>query len=301
MRVDLIGGAIQRVQPRPIAFFSPLQAQFWLEWRRNGRVALAVWVVLVWVVLGLDIVFRFYQNQWSRNDVLLPLGVAAAVWVGITGLNIARDGASKKLALSPFSAVRPVKTGMLLLAKLMAGAVLWVAAAAILAASYFLCEAATGGLEDLADFSGMAIIALAISLHVLVGILPLCVSGRLPGFPWSLLPLLVAYGGILNALVWFVAHPQYEEILFGALVGLLILKMGVAFWAFRRAITQKLSSPRFVFCYGVVWIVAAGFLTSRAFDAIDRGPLLLVPAAALALPLARIGLAQLALEVNRHR
>jgi hypothetical protein len=41
-----------------VPFASPTGAQFWIEWRRNGRLALAIWVPLIWLWAGSII--------WSR-------------------------------------------------------------------------------------------------------------------------------------------------------------------------------------------------------------------------------------------
>src|SRR5438874_601567 len=53
------------------------------------------------------------------------------------------------------------------------------------------------------------IVAVAVSLHVLVGLFPLWLTGRVPGLPWSIVGLLVAYGCVAQVVAWFVRHSDY--------------------------------------------------------------------------------------------
>jgi hypothetical protein len=291
-----------------LAFRAPLQAQFWIEWRRNGRTPLVIWSLLVWLALATDLLSRLGVPgfQWLRGEsgVGVPAGLIGAIWAAVTGLNLGRDAASKRLAMSTFTAVRPVGTGTLFLAKLLVGASVWVGAALILGASWFLCGLAGGYLEDLPDEQSLILISLAFGLQLFVGILPLCLTGRIPGFPWSLLPLLVIYGLAGNVFAWFAEHDQYWFILLALILALAFLKVVAACWGFAKSIGQGLVSRRFVLCYMAVALLvmclAVQSEVSEQSRVGDNIPLLIL-LTFVAVPVARIAFSPLALAVNRHR
>ena len=308
------GGALavlnRELRP-PLEFGSALHAQLWIEWRRNARLALGLWTLMVVIVLVADVCrvadperFEIFANSAVSLGVL-----AAPFWVLLTGLNLARDASSKRLALSSFTATRPLQTGALLSAKLLAGGVIWTLGLAILALGFLASVAARGSLEEFPHVpevvTGVAIMV-AVSLHFFAGILPLCLTGKIPGFPWSLLPLLIFYGLIGNAVSWFGHHEQFYGVAFGLVLCLLVVKLAVAYWGFRRAIGLRFVSLAFVAGYVVLWVIGAGVLVALAWIAVERTGwnremVVLIPAAALAVPLARIALSPLALAMNRHR
>jgi len=301
---------VRAVRPRPSEFRSALRAQFWIEWRRNARLALGVLVVLAVGIVGFAFFLVFDPPRFKAASVeLFPLALLVIpvwlAWLAIAGLNFARDGSSKQLAFSSFSATRPLSTGTLLTAKLLAGAALWTCALvvfALVAVSLVVLNDDLRGLPNLIEW----IAVVTVSGHIFVGILPLCLSGRIPGFPWSLLPLLLVYGLVVNALSYFGHHQEFYSPLSVSLILLLLLKLAVAFWGFRRALGLKWVSPRFVAGYAALWLAGSGVLVWLAQESIARAdwaPDLMpfLPAAALVLPLARIALSPLALAMNRHR
>jgi hypothetical protein len=290
-----------------IPLTSQLHAQFWAEWRRNGRLPLIIWTVLVWVVLGTDLLSRVRTESWLSDAVSGGAAGLAVALVAVTGLNLARDPSSKSLALSSFSAVRPVNTGTLFEAKLLVGGTLWLAAALIAAASYFVCAVAGDYLEEIKPIGDnlLVVVVLLGSIHLFVGILPLCLWGRMPGFPWSLLPLLAVYSLFVNGVVWAERHHWLtDEALFLGLSALLVIKLVTAFWAFRRSLLRRLSTAGFVARYVVLWVIAAVLVIWGLGQIVNRGlldVLAVIPGALLALPLARIAICPLALDLNRHR
>lgn len=298
------------IEARPPSFASAWQAQFWAEWRRNGRAALLVWTFLVPVLLSADLLFRERQLFWTSEEAsegLLPLAFTLGIgWLVVTGLNLARDPASGRLPLSSFTAVRPVSAGTLFQAKLALGAVLWLGAIPILAAFYYVFASAGGYLGGaLSEVRNVWKVLLPISLHVFVGILPFCLWGRMPGFPWSLLPMLLVYGLLVNGLRWFSGHSHYQELLFVSLVLLVIAKLIAAAWSFSTAIHRGLSSIQFALGYTAAWLAATGVLLWIVYGALDQSDsfaaLKLIPGAVLIVPLARVAFSPLALESNRHR
>ncbi|MHB8520807.1 MAG: hypothetical protein ACYDH9_08605 [Limisphaerales bacterium] len=330
-RTSRIADSIREWTPHSLEFFSPLHAQLWIEWRRNCRLQLGVWMLVVGIFLGVACLLGsssgefFFSGVGDAIDFLKTVGLVACV--AVMGLNLARDGSSKRLALSSFTATRPIRTGDLLTAKLLAGVATWILAVSILAVAMVLAVAAVAPPSDQmwAEWNrmqnrghilnlGTIVFVLAFALHVFCGILPLSLSGRIPGFPWSLLPLLLIYGGLLNAFDWFQRHNQWFGLLFILLVAAVVLKLLVAVWGFRRAIGLRLVSTGFVAFYVIFWLVGTGLLALLAFMYAGTAGFgfhglrlmralgaIFIPAAILVLPLARIALSPLALAMNRHR
>ncbi|MHC1763488.1 MAG: hypothetical protein AB9869_04160 [Verrucomicrobiia bacterium] len=292
------------LEARPPSFGSAWEAQFWAEWRTNGRAALLVWTFLVLALLSADFLFREHHLS---SEGLLPLGFVLGMgWLIVTGLNLARDPATRRLPLSSFTAVRPVTAGTLLQAKLVLGGVLWLGAILILAAFFYVFASVGGYLGNaLSEVRDIWKLLLPISLHVFVGILPFTLWGRIPGFPWSLLPMLLVYGLLVNGMQWFPRSSQYQEILFVLLVLLVAAKLIAASWSFSTAIHRGLSSIQFALGYTAVWLAATGALLWMAYGALDQSDfptaLKLIPGAVLIIPLARVAFSPLALELNRQR
>jgi len=195
---------------------------------------------------------------------------------------------------------------------------LWLSAILILGFSLLVADAASGALNpgsrwqtrEAQEWTTGCLILLAVSLQVYIGILPLCLSGKIPGFPWSLLPMLLLIGGIVNGWLWFARHQWPQDLLCSLLSAMVVLKLIVAFWGFRRAIACRLVSRVFVSAYVALWLIATGVLLfmARDFLVAFRGNIpsneiitAYVLAALLAVPLARIALSPEALALNRHR
>jgi hypothetical protein len=107
-------------------------------------------------------------------------------------------------------------------------------------------------------------------------------------------------------ITWFGHHQDYHRLLFFLLVVLVLLKFAVAFWGFGFALGLKLVSARFVVGSVGVWLVGAGALFFLAWEFAARADwahdsIYVLPAAVLAVPLARIALSPLALAMNRQR
>ncbi len=292
-------------------FGAGLRAQLWLEWRRNARLPLWFWTGGAVVLVGLAMVVPFGMPMSMVMDgILNAVWILVPVWLAIAGLNLARDGGTRQLALSPFSASRPVPTESFLLAKLWTGGLLWLCAVGVAALAVVILRAAWF-LQSWPDVLS-TLIVLAMSLHLFTGIFPLCLSGRIPGFPWSLAPLILVYGVALNVFFWCDRHPEAGSILFGLLVALVIVKLLLGCWGFRRSLGLRLVSSRFVAAYAGFWLLGTGLLAVVAFRNAggglgedhapgEVGALLLVPAVLLMVPLARIAVSPLALARNRHR
>jgi len=301
---------VHRLSPRPIPLKSALGTQIWFEWKRNCRLSLVLWTLLVWVILA---------GNWLQTTAppAIETGVIQAflgfcVFVSLTGLNLGRDITAKELSLSSFTATRPIDSGTLVISKLIAGLATWLAACLIGVASVLVGIALTGVRNNPTypwpsawGESLFWLTGLVISLQLFVGILPLCLSGRIRGIPWSLLPLLLVIGGVFNGIVWL-GHRQWPQDLVCSLLGALVaLKLVMAFWGFRRSIVTRLTSPAFVMVYVVIWLLATGLCLSIvvACNPTQDGQVAVAwtLTAVLAVPLARIAISPLSLALNRHR
>ena len=300
---------------RPRDFASPSAAQYWVECRRNARLALGGLALVVLFILGLNTIFLpsngspSFQLDSAYIPVLLFL---FSIWTPVLGLMVCGDVASRRLALTTFQAVRPVAVGELVSAKIKAMAAVWLGGWLMAALSLIVWVVLRGVdteavLDHFVRQRGAwmsTIVALAVSLHVLVGLFPLWLTGRVPGLPWSIVGLLVAYGVVAQVVAWFVRHPDYWPVAllligFGAAV-----KLGTAALAFRQDLKERLVKRGFVFRAVSIWLLGTA-LSMQLMLWICResgwNETLMVPFAALLFPIARIALAPLALARNRHR
>ena len=305
-RLDPAADSFRLVLPTVIQFAGPLHAQCWMEWRRNGRMAVGVTVAIFIALAACAATLPFGDGhlQTVAGALVSVLSFAAAGWVGIAGLNLARDGSSRTLAMSSFTAVRPVSVGTMIEAKLIVGIIVWLAGAFGFAAVWAVLSMLSPGRS--AAPALFLCWTVAVSAHVFVGILPLCLSGRMAGFPWSFLPWLLVYGGIVNVAIWFGEHPNHLDALFWLCAFALLLKLAMAGWGFTRAVRERLVSPGFVGVYVTLWLLLSSFLVRAALAQVDGfgwgdWSMALIPGAALMIPLARIALSPLALAANRHR
>ncbi len=304
------------VASRRREFASPSAAQRWIEWRRNGRRPLLVWTLGVWAILGIDLAARIGWTQLRpyANELVELWPLWALGWIVVTGLNLARDATSGTLALSSFTATRPLATGSLYATKIVVGFQLWGAAVIIGTASWgaaFVLENALVRETTFLfsewqwrDFLVIGVVVWMAGVHLLVGILPLCLSGRLPGFPWSLLPYLLFYAAIING--WHLRSGSHAEFALVALTLIFAGKLAVAYWGFRISLAQKAISKRVVMETVVAWIACTFFLAALAWSSAEKegwttASMLFVPGALLLVPLARLAISPMALLVNRHR
>ncbi|PYK58334.1 MAG: hypothetical protein DME21_15910, partial [Verrucomicrobia bacterium] len=251
-------------------FSDPAGAQFWTECRRNGRLALWGLAVVISFVLGLNTIAVVLNNgklSESLGSVYGPILLFLDfIWTPVLGLMVCGDLVSRRLPLTSFQATRPVAVGELVSAKLKAMVAVWLGGwlLAVLSIGVWAvyCDQFDAYFDQLYDERGPRtdlIIVGALSLHALVGLFPLWLTGRVPGLPWSFVILLIVYVGLGDVIGWFVRHPNYRDaalLLIGCAVA---LKLGVAFLAFRFALKRKLVKRGFVFGSVSVWIVGTAF------------------------------------------
>jgi hypothetical protein len=306
----LMEAATGKLFLRKRPFATATQAQFWMEWRRNAvapLISLGIGLVIVCAVVhraALDEVGAI-ASAWSY----MVCGLLA-LWASIGGVLLARDASSKSLALSSFLATHPVTSGDLAFAKIKLAGRFTLAGWLIYAIALFFWFNFFGahpGLpmvgRDEISVPTMGFFALALAWH-LVGALPLWLTGRIESAAWAGLLLLGGYIAFGNVLKFLDKH-------IGLLIALpwlftfgLIAKILIAAWAFREANRRGLLSSRATVKYFAVWLLGTICFVTIA-SAICLGTVFPQPlvtlGAALLLPLARVGLAPLALAWGRHR
>ncbi|MEO8426272.1 MAG: hypothetical protein ABI651_04085 [Verrucomicrobiota bacterium] len=304
--VEITGNVPRRKRP----FAAAAQAQLWMESRRNAvapLISLGVGAALVWagfLHLGSQDGLGFIAIAWFNIFCIF-----LALWAFTSSLLLARDAASRSLALSSFIATRPVTSGELAFAKIKLTALLTLAGWFVYFVGIFVwikfCwqPGQSGTQREGALVPMIGFVALALAWQ-LVGGLSVWLAGRIESAAWAGLLLLGGYIALGNAFAFL-------EKYFGLLVALpwvfavaFVVKMLLAVWAFRESCRQQLLSPRAAGKYVLFWLLGTICFVAIA-SVLCQGTIfpqsLVILTVALLLPLARVGLAPLALARARHR
>ena len=307
---------------RPVAgFSSPGAAQFWIEWRRNGALPLAVLALGMILLAGLFLaVFQSAGPEMVGILALLLVEFFVVVSSATIGIMLARDASTGTLAMSSFVAVRPMSTGALAGAKLRLAALAAIVACILFLAligpwfSYFAQHpdgtqwlnnrvGSTGLSAGIIDFT-----ILAIGWNI-AGFLPLWLRGRVKNASWAGLIYLSAFIVFLNVAHYLLEYHAGQLLAwFPWIVGIaLLIKILVAAWTFQQAQRRQLLSRRAILAYIGTWLILTlilfgiGIRVSVAAFAPSEDGYLLPPLVLLVVPIARVGLSVLALDLNRHR
>ena len=296
---------------RQRSFATAAKAQLWMEWRRNAvppLIALGASLVLVcagFVHLANHDDLRALASAWFYIGCSL-----LTLWAFIAGLLLSRDASSRSLVLSSFLATRPVTSGELAFAKVKLVGRMTLCGWLLYAVGLSFWFGFSEGHPELPFWRRnsalnptMCFVALALAWH-LVGASPLWLTGRIASPAWAGLLLLGGYIGLANALEFLDKHVGLTVALPWLFSVAFLAKILVAGWAFREANRRRLLSSRATVKYLVFWLLAticfvAISVVMCAGTAFPQR--LVVLGAALIIPLARVGLAPLALASGRHR
>jgi hypothetical protein len=306
MRRTRLASAAGSVSRERKARASARRTQYTLEWRRHGLPSLSLGLGAVWLCcFGLALVQAASPQVQVRNFVSIFFPCGLLLWAGLTGLGFARDPVSGRLSLSSFTALRPVSTAMLLEAKLLAAGGTWLLGSMLFGATWSIWRRKFGMppvvLED-------AVCLGLLSLSSIVGILPICLTGRAPGFPWSFLLLLAGGFGYWMLLQTWQGWAGFLAARYLRLAGVLVLlKVAAAILSAQHAWKAHWLSSTLALGYLAWWLLVSGFLVAWvtwggwANIVEENGPSRFLPAAVLAVPLVRLALSPAALAANRHR
>jgi len=305
---------------RQWAFATPQQAQFWLEWRRNG--GLLPLLATCWVLLvALLTVLSDGLNRTTMMAATLELSLILAP---VAGMILGKpDVWSRQVRLPTFAACRPLTCGDMVLAKLRMAALSLLAAWLVLAIGFAiwlawgthyadLSQALESMLLEYRPAKRYAIIATSLvgffgfNVFLMAGTFVVSLTGRF----WILLAALFLYlGGIPNLLA-LDPFSLFKNYLLELATAALVLKLLLAGWAFWYGYRRGLISGAGIAGLVGAWLLTVGcaflaFYLPLPADALDTVYRKFVRDYALGIsalcPLSRIALAPLALAWNRHR
>jgi hypothetical protein len=307
------------------SFTAPARAQFWFEWRRQGRTLPA----LVAMVLPFELALF-----WIARDapmLLLELVLLALVTppllAGFSAAMVskANPNARDAFALSPFLATRPLSSAALIGAKLKMAAWSTLATWVLVLVAIPLALSWSGNwptvAEKMSRFAGVVGVprTIVLVLLVIVGLIAstwkqlvqglyLTLSGR----GWIATATLIAAIALIIVIgplaQWVIDNDDARAAAWNALPVVLALlvvcKMGAAYWVAARLAQSGLISDRTLVRGAARWVFVV-FALYGLLAWMVTGPLVpqysLVLLAILAVPLARLSAAPLALAWNRHR
>jgi hypothetical protein len=318
-----LGRVLDRLPRRGKPFASAAAAQFWFEWRRGGHILpLCAASLLLLIFLPLSWFTRADHDSalWILGwAVLLPFVLSAVIGKGF----VKPDFWSGDLSMPPFLAVRPFASGDLVVAKMKVAAVsvamTWLLVLGFLSI-YLPLWANTTELRELWQTLSLVYGAFAMSIIVVLSLIAAAI------LTWRLMvgSLWVGLSGSLRMFVGSaVLHVMIAVLLVWSVVW-----MGRLFWTH---LNQLVHNFRWVGWAIVAAAVLKLCLASRSWDRITPGRTrkylaawwlatvcfivfvlavdppfaalkhVLILAAFLPVPLARLGLAPSFLAKNRHR
>jgi hypothetical protein len=301
-------------------FATPQQAQFWLEWRRNGSLLplLAVcWVLLIALYTVLSSHREAMTLIMATPYLSLPLAQVAGLLLGKP------DVWSRPVRLPTFAAGRPLTCGDMLLAKLRMTALSLLAAWLVLAAGLAIWLVWATNYADLwhdlarippEHRTARLYVLIAAAVLGLFGFNVLFMAGTFvvsfAGRAWMVLAALFLYlAGVPNLLA-LGALKIVEDYLIELATAALVMKLLLVGWAFWHCYQRQLISGTGIAALLGSWVVTVGcaFLAlylAMPANADDRTYREYVRNCALAVgllcPLFRIALSPMALGWNRHR
>jgi hypothetical protein len=309
--LDVFSRLLRRERRR--GFRSVATALFWSEARPNLKLLVLSWtalVLLLYVLISLqirdarpglrDLAFSWRLLPMIGLGILPVLGVLwMAVWGTLAG---GEPGALFRPRLSSFRCTLPVSSGMY------AGQRLWMLLAGwifvwapLVWMSFYYSPDILGIPEDTrAVMQSTLVKYLAIGAFVLVGALPVFLTGRFEGFPNVLLSSIVLWALLYGTLAGLkMDEGEQPGWRWGLLGALLAVKFGLAAFALGAGLRRRHITWRFVSVLLLTWgALVAALLFAMPFWRMTRPWDVLT--IVLLIPLARPALCPLALALNRH-
>jgi len=303
----------------PKTFRSAAQAQFWFEWRRQGRKVFYI-VCALTVVPVLLVVPLLILNPGSASGD--PTCGLCLYLLAVPGFIHCFHGISQERTMPQFMANRPLNNGEIIVAQ-------WQAMALSAVLSWVVTLLLIGGVTWVGDLSVIkeTLQSTPEYQHVIQPLLPVILLGLII-WTWACGVDRVwvgvtrgtwihrVYGTILWIVIglgcaWLfaVTHPNtpfrqtFFQILPALLAFLVLLKFLLAQWAFRAAFKRQLIARLTLIRYLGIWAALAAVLLAPVVVVChqEKGMIPLYLGIILMLPLARIGFAPLALDRGRHR
>jgi hypothetical protein len=301
-------------------FATAQQAQFWLEWRRNGSLLpllAACWVLLI-------ALFTVLSSNRDARTMMVATPYLSLLLAPVAGLLLGKpDVWSRPVRLPTFAGGRPLTCGDMFLAKLRMTALSLLAAWLVLTAGLTIWLAWGTHYADLwQDLMRMppedrtaklyAMIATSVlgffgfNVFLMAGTFVVSFTGR----SWMVLAALFLYLGGLPNLLAMGALKIVEDYIIELATAALVMKLLLAGWAFWHCHQRGLISGAGIVGLVGAWLVTVGcaFLPfylglpanvdDMTYRAYLRDHALVV---GLLCPLFRIAVAPMALAWNRHQ
>ena len=310
-----------RLPRRRRRFLSATRAQFWYEWRRGG------WLLPASV--GATLLCVFVPISWRLRSepqavwwILAWAFALSPLLAAVIGKAFAiPDPWASDLSLPPFLAVRPIATGDLVMTKMKAAAASAAAAVALVMIFLAIWLSGWANINEVRQFAGDWIIShsrlpvvaaillfvtipILLSWRFLVSGLWLGLSGNrrwvIGGVGFQVAGLVALIYGIVFAVNHYRDHYLAACVtwLGWGLLGAVLLKLWLAVFSWKNITPLRKAQ------YALLWAIATLFVVLPAWlvcPEIFWLKHLVLVAALLPVPLARIGLAPRALANNRHQ
>jgi hypothetical protein len=317
-------------------FRSPAAAQFWFEWRRSGALLPLIAGTLLLMVIGPLAVFLPPEPDLTLRIVAatlaLPILLALPVGKGFSK----PDFWSGDMSLPPFLGVRPLATDDLVMIEVKVAAIsasvtwfvvlvflaIWIPLLAdhdVLVRTWSRLAEIYGSTYSCYIIVGLAVLAgLFLTFRFLIDGFWIGLSGNRKlyassAIPYAVLPVFGFIGLVViarsepSSVAWIMRNRDAViSNLFWIAATAGIAKFGLAVFAWRRIQPKQCWRYAPVWAFGTSCFVALSLLVWAGVwpllpPGVDRLRDLLVLVALSIMPLARLGLAPLALSRNRHR
>lgn len=306
-------------------FASPARAQFWFEWRRQGRTLPA----LVATVLPFELALMWLARDAPMLlfELLVLVLITPPILAGFSAVMVSKANphARDSLTLSQFIATTPASSVALVAAKLRMAAWSTLATWLLVLVAMLLALVWSGNWPVVVDRASRLAAVVGVPRTVVFALLVLAglvastwkqlvqsLSISMDGREWLATALLMAALALIIVIgplaQWVVDDDDARAALWNALpvtlAALVAIKMGAAGWNAVRLARNGLLNDGTLVGAAVCWVAAVGALYGLLAWLVS-GPLvpqyILVLLAILAVPLARASAAPLALARNRHR
>jgi hypothetical protein len=288
---------------------SPFAALAWAEARPLWRAFALSWLAVA-TLLTVAIITGMHarqpgQNWFSGMAIVAVLDywmLWAILWLAPAGMVVAGESLGVfKTGFTSFRATLPVSAGGLLaprlLAMLLAFLTVWVPIIVLLAVSLRFAPDMPPGYPRFPEMLPMIAWFAIVSAHVMIGALPLLLTGRLDGLPTLLVPTLLAWMGTWQ-LAGYLGDEGESAPAVGIVIALLTAKLLLAGTGVVLAVRGGHLRMRSAAVATVVWtLLALGAIWTVGGHGNHTRALALVTL----LPCARLAWCPLAVAFNRHR
>jgi len=303
---------VRQGRPSTRNFRSSGTALFFSDGLPALRVLLFSWLTLALLVFAyVTLMFKrgrpemAFQPQVFALVAVNLLPIPAVLWLAGWGLFLGCEPAAGfRTRMTSIRATLPVNCGTLaaqrILTLFLGWCLLWLP---LLLATHWYDPDLTGIAAPDAQTKVLAALArlMVVGAHVVVGVLPLFLWGRLEGFPNLLLAAIGSWVWVWVLAAFFNLNEGQDPGWRWGLVGLLLgVKLATATWALVAGVRARHLTGRFAAGLVAGWLAAASLLI-WALPTWRTGGAWRAAAIMVMLPLARLALCPLALAANRHR